>query len=135
VLVAIGVITVTALLVNAQPARSALAPRLFSTEVKAGDPPMLIDVTVDPAKSGANTIHVYTLTPAGQNLAIREMSATLSLPSKGVTGLPANLERGGANHFLVTGLVVPFAGKWKMTLHVLRRGLNDTAVLITIPIR
>jgi copper transport protein len=135
VLVALAVLTVTALLVNAQPARSELAPRLFSTEVKAGTPPMLIDVTVDPAKAGPNTIHVYTLTPAGANLTIRRITATMSLPSKNILSMPTDLQKAGPNHYKVDDLQIPIPGKWRMTIHVLRRGLNDTAAVIDVPIR
>jgi copper transport protein len=135
VLVALAVLTVTALLVNAQPARSELAPRLYSTEVKAGTPPMLIDVTVDPAKAGPNTIHVYTLTPAGANLTIRRITATMSLPSKNILSMPTDLQKAGPNHYLVNDLQIPIPGKWRMTIHVLRRGLNDTAAVIEVPIR
>jgi copper transport protein len=135
VLVAVGVLAVTAMLVNAQPARSALAPGLFASTVKAGDPPMLVSVTVSPAKSGANAMHIYTETPAGRPQDVLQMSATLSLKSKGILALPADLTKGGPNHYLNTTLALPIPGKWTMTLHVLRRGLNDTAVVETIPIR
>jgi copper transport protein len=135
VIVAVFVLAVTAMLVNAQPARSALTPGIFSKNVVAGSPPMRISVTVDPAKAGPNTIHIYTENTQGESETVRDMTATLSLDSKNIHGLPANLTRGGANHFLVTGLPILPAGKWTMTLHVVRGGLNDTATVITIPIR
>jgi copper transport protein len=134
VIVAVFVLAVTAMLVNAQPARSALTPGIFSTNVTAGSPPMRISVTVDPAKAGPNTIHVYTENTSGESLPVRDMSATLTLKSQNIQALPANLTRGGANHFLVQGLPILPAGKWTMTLHVVRVGLNDTATVITIPI-
>jgi copper transport protein len=134
VIVAVFVIAVTAMLVNAQPARSALTPGIFSKDVIAGSPAMRISVSVDPAKAGPNTIHVYTETPSGESLTVRDISATLTLASQNIHALPANLTRGGPNHFLVTGLPILPAGKWTMTLHVVRRGLNDTATVITIPI-
>jgi copper transport protein len=135
VIVAVFVLAVTAMLVNAQPARSALTPGIFSTNVTAGSPPMRISVTVDPAKAGPNTIHIYTENTSGESLPVRDMSATLTLKSQNIQALPANLTRGGANHFLVQGLPILPAGKWTMTLHVVRVGLNDTATVITIPIR
>jgi copper transport protein len=134
VLVAVFVLAVTAMLVNAQPARSALTPGIFSKDVIAGSPPMRISVTVSPAKAGPNDIHVYTQTPSGESLTVRDMSATLTLKSQNIQALGANLTRGGPNHFLVTGLPILPAGKWTMTLHVVRRGLNDTATVFTIPI-
>ncbi|HZI38230.1 MAG TPA: copper resistance protein CopC, partial [Acidimicrobiia bacterium] len=55
--IAIVVLAVTALLVNAQPARSALA-QPFSTSMRSDL--VLVDVTVDPAKAGPADFHLYT---------------------------------------------------------------------------
>lgn len=137
VLFGIAILVATALLVNAQPARSALAPRLFSTEVHAGrgDDAMLIDVTVDPARFGPNTIHIYTLRPDGSNLTIRNITASLSLPSQDIQNLPVGLRRGGPNHSLENGMPITFTGKWQLVIHVLQGEFNDTATLIDVPIR
>jgi hypothetical protein len=78
---------------------------------------------------------VYTLTPAGANLTIRRITATMSLPSKNILSMPTDLQKAGPNHYKVDDLQIPIPGKWRMTLHVLRRGLNDTAAVIDVPIR
>ena len=137
VILGVAVLAVTAVLVNAQPARSVLAPALFATEIKGGqgDSAMLIDVTIKPARTGANEVHVYTLTPQGENLTIRNISATMLLPSKGIDQIPLNLRRGGANHFLTNDLEIPIAGKWTLVIHVLRGEFGDTAVTTKVPIR
>jgi copper transport protein len=139
VLLGIGVLIATALLVNAQPARSALAPRLFSTTQAAGSGPqaMLANVIVDPAKSGLNTVHVYTQNPNGTDLPIRGMTGDFFLPAQNLK-VPANLTRAGANHYLVTGLPITSAGKWQLVLHVTRvidGEPRDTAVVVKVPIR
>ena len=60
----IAVLVITSLLVNAQPARSALSLP-FSTEMR--DPTMLIDVTVDPAVAGkVEVIHLFIDNIAGK---------------------------------------------------------------------
>jgi copper transport protein len=137
VLVGIAVLALTAMLVNAVPARSAVAPKLFSGSIKAGTGTneMLINVTVDPARAGLNTIHVYTLKPDGTDLVIRNISGDLSLGAKGIEQFPANLRRAGGNHFLVDNLPITITGKWKLVIHVLRGGFSDTAAVFDVPIR
>jgi copper transport protein len=137
VLIGIIVLAVTALLVQAQPARSALTPTLFAAEVKAGegDNAMLIDLTISPARVGPNQIHIYTLKPDQTNLTITKITADMALPGKGIDSLPVDLHRGGPNHFLADAQLIPKSGKWKMAIHVLRGQINDTAAVIAVPIR
>ncbi len=139
VVLGIAVLAVTAILVNAQPARSELAPKLFSGSVAAGsgDSAMTISVTIDPARVGINTIHVYTLTPKGADLNVRDMSAKL-VSADGSTSVPANLVRAGPNHFLTNDATIPDAGTYKMEVQVLqvKNGLLvPSAGVLTVPIR
>ena len=137
VLLGVAILLVTALLVNAQPARTVLAPKLFATEIKAGtgDDAMLIDVTIDPSRAGPNAIHIYALTPQGASLTVRSISASMSLPSKGIDDVQLPLQRGGPNHFLSTSADIPLAGKWQLVIHVLRTAFDDVAGTTTVPIR
>lgn len=111
VTLAVGVIVVTALLVNAQPARSALA-QPYSTELTAG--PLLIDVTVDPAKAGPADIHVYTLDRQGQVKAVDELDVDLRLPDHDVGPLTVPVQRAGPGHFAAYGFRLPFPGAWQL---------------------
>jgi copper transport protein len=137
VLLGLAVLSVTAVLVNAQPARSALAPGLFSGSVNAGsgESAMTINVTVDPARVGLNEIHVYTLTQKGADLSVRSMSA--KLVSADGTEVPANLVRAGPNHFLTNSATIPASGKYQMLVEVVQ--IIDgrqvpTAGVLTVPI-
>ncbi len=60
-LLAAAILAVTAALVNAQPARSAVALP-YATEVHAGAG-VLVDVIVEPTRTGPIEIHLYTLSP------------------------------------------------------------------------
>jgi copper transport protein len=138
VLLGIAVLAVTAILVNAQPARSELAPKLFSGSVSAGSGPtaMIIEVTVDPARTGLNEIHIYTLTPKGADLAVRGMSAKLET-TDGTNTVPANLVRAGPNHFLTNGATITVKGKYQMLVEVtqvINGEAVDTAGVLKIPI-
>ena len=65
-----------------QPARSALA-KPFSATMK--NDLVLVDVTVDPAKTGPAALHFYTLSPTGGQQEVEELTATLTLPSQEAT--------------------------------------------------
>lgn len=130
----VTVLIASALLVQAQPARTALEPKLFSTEVTAGTGAnqMLVDVTIDPAQSGANAIHVYTLTPQGETLPILRISGDFV---NGQDRISADLVRGGSNHYVNENLLIPGAGEWTLALHIFRAEIGDTAIAIKVPIR
>jgi copper transport protein len=94
-------------------------------------------VTIDPARVGINTIHVYTLTPKGADLNVRDMSAKL-VSADGSTSVPANLVRAGPNHFLTNDATIPDAGTYKMEVQVLQVKdglLVPSAGVLTVPIR
>ena len=109
-----AILAVTAGLVNAQPARSALALP-YSTEVHAG-PNVLVDVIVDPAKAGPVAVHIYTLTPDGAQLDVPGVRAYFSLPSAQIRDLPVPLQKAGPGHFLNTAFQVPLRGTWTLQL-------------------
>jgi copper transport protein len=134
----LAVLAVTAALVNAQPARSALTPKLYSATASAGsgESAMQVTVTLDPARVGLNELHVYTLTPKGADLTVRDISA--KLVSSDGTSVPANLVRAGPNHFVSNSVTVPAAGKYQMLVSVLQ--IKDgrvvpTAAVFGVPIR
>ena len=108
---AVAVIAATALLVNAQPARTALA-QPYSTELTAG--PLHVDVTVDPAKAGPADLHVYTLDRQGQVKEVAEVDVALRLPDRDVGPLPVPMERAGPGHFVSYGFRLPFPGTWQL---------------------
>lgn len=130
----VTVLIASALLVQAQPARTALEPQLFSTSVAAGTEgnEMLVEVTIDPAQAGANKIHVYTLTPQGETLPILRISGDFV---NGQDRISADLVRGGSNHYVNENLLIPGAGEWTLALHIFRAEIGDTAIAIKVPIR
>jgi copper transport protein len=106
----------TSALVNALPARAALA-RPYSTEVHAG-PNVLVDAVVDPAKAGPLAVHLYTLSAEGSQLDVPEVLATLSLPGRGIDPIHVPLSRAGIGHFVAYGLDVPIRGTWELDVRV-----------------
>jgi copper transport protein len=132
----VAVLIVTAILVNAQPARTALEPKLFTGSAIAGsgDSAIRIETTIDPARVGPNTIHLYTLTLKGADLVVRNITANLYNP-KTKASVPIDLHRGGPNHFLVNGQLVTDKGPQQMIVHVTRGEFGDSAASFNVNFR
>ena len=143
----IAVLSITALLVNSQPARSALSLPYSKT---FHEPTMQVNLIVAPAKAGPVDIHVYTLTPSGGNLYTPNVAATISLPSKGIAPITVPLVRAGPDHFLAcqrdvsqtAGTAVcsdkfsiPFPGKWLVVIRAQRNEFDEVAVQTSVNIR
>lgn len=130
--VAVVVLAVTALLVNAQPARSALA-QPFSTEMRSDA--VLVDVTVDPAKTGPAALHFYTLSPEGAVKEVQDLTASLTLPSRDVGPLAVPVQRAGPGHFVASGFNIPLSGKWTLEVKVLLSDIDEADVTGTVPVK
>lgn len=131
--IAAAVLGITAVLVASQPARADYATP-FSTEVHAGAD--LVDVTVDPAKAGPLTVHLYVLSSEGAQLDVPEVLATLSLPTSGIDPITVPLHRAGPGHFSAYGLDVPIRGAWRLEVRVRTTDIDELAAdPITVHIR
>lgn len=128
----IAILAVTALLVNAQPARSALALP-YSGELRAAH--VLVDVVVDPAKAGPMGVHFYTLTPEGGVKAVKQLTATFELPDKQIAPIPIPLTQAGPGHFLAAGFDLPLPGRWRLTVNVLLDEFTQEQMTATVTIR
>ena len=142
----IAVLVITSMLVNSQPARSALSLPYSKT---FHEPTMQLNLIVSPAKAGPVDIHVYTLTPSGGNLFTPSVTAEMSQGTK-IAPITIPLVRAGPNHFLAcqsapsqaTGTAVctdkfsvPFPGKWVVVIRALRNEFDQVAVQTTVNIR
>ena len=130
--IGVVILAVTALLVNAQPARSALA-QPYSAELVADD--LLIDLTIDPAKAGATEIHVYTLTPTGAVADVEGLTLDLTLPSEDIGPVEVPLERAGPGHFSAYDFDLPIAGDWQLEVNALVDDFTEVTVEDTVTVR
>lgn len=130
--IAVVVLAVTALLVNAQPARSALA-RPFSAEMRSDM--VLVNVTVDPAKAGPADLHIYTLAPTGTVQEVQDLTARLTLPSNDVGPLAVPVQRAGPGHFSAYDFNIPLRGQWKLEIKVLVSDIDEATLSTTIPVK
>lgn len=114
------VLGVTALLVNAPPARTAAqettsSPATFTLESRR----LWVDVSVTPAAVGVNTIHLTALAIGGSLNDVTEMRATLDLPDRRIGPLELTLQRLSASHYVAPNAAIPVAGDWRLTVRTL----------------
>ncbi|WP_370365890.1 copper resistance protein CopC [Catenulispora sp. GP43] len=134
---AIGVLTVTAMLVNAPPARTAFAAPVSTTAAfDTGGPngKGTVQVFVSPAKAGTDLVHIEVVSPSGEPEAVPELTATLSLPDRQLGPLPITLSGAGTSHYYGNA-TIPLAGGWKLAVTVRTDDIDETTVTIPVTIR
>jgi copper transport protein len=130
--VALLVLAVTALLVNAVPAKQAAAQPFARSFSVLG---VQVNAIVAPAKAGpGNQVHFYVLGRLGQPRAVPELDAAISLRSDGIGPLAIPLRVGGPGHYLATGVTIPIAGNWVLKVTVRTTALDEQAVFATLPV-
>lgn len=137
VAIAVVVIAVTTALVNAVPARSASqvgGPALpFSADlVKQG---VKISVTLEPARTGLDDLHVYVISAEGRALDALEISASLRLAAGDTGPIKVPLVENAPGHWSAFGFPIPIAGTWELEVAALVTEIDLVRVRTDIPIR
>jgi copper transport protein len=110
------VIGVTSALVSYAPASGSAPAGPFSGTKTTG--PIQMQLTVDPARVGANTMHLYLLdakTGAPYN-GTKELTVTAKLPSKGIGELKLTARRAGPGHYIMDSALLSPGGRWTVQL-------------------
>jgi copper transport protein len=111
----LGVFGVTAALISyAPPIDAATGP--FSTNTTLG--PAELEMTVEPARVGLNTVHLYLIdaTTGAQFTATKELTATARLPAKGIGPLPLKANVAGPGHYILSSAVLSPGGTWEIEI-------------------
>ena len=131
VLMSVVILAVTALLVNAAPARELdTGPYLATLTTKQ----VVFDVTITPAKRGANEMHLFTLTPSGSTTDPTEVSAEMSQKSNDIAPIAVKLIRLAPGHYTSAGFTVPFSGDWQLTVKAVINSVDEASATATVPI-
>jgi copper transport protein len=127
-----AVLAVTALLVNAPPARSAAAVTAGRNggqlSVAMRSSRVRINISLTPGRPGSNDVHVTTLTPSGSAEDFEALRLTLDLPSKRVAPISVPLTHLSTGHYLATGFTIPLAGTWRITAYPLVNQFDELTV-------
>jgi copper transport protein len=128
---AVLVVAVTALLVDATPARSQVLEPVSVSRVVDG---IVVDVEVVPATTGPNDFHVYAQDPSAGLTGDLDATATLSLPGTEIEGIEVPLVAAGRGHWSAYDLDVPVAGTWVLQLRVVSGG-SFVELDVDVPVR
>lgn len=130
----VGVLGVTAALVSyAPPIDAASGP--FSTSARLG--PAELELTVEPARAGLNTVHLYLIdaTAGTQFTRTKELAVTATLPSKSIGPLKLPATTAGPGHYVIAGATLAPAGEWKLRLTDRVSEFDSYSTVIGVPIR
>ncbi len=125
---------VTAALISyAPPIDSARGP--FSINTSIG--PAELEMTVEPAKVGLNTIHLYLIDAktGAQFTATKELTATAKLPSKGIGPLVLGPTLAGPGHYILNSAVLSPGGTWEIEVVDRVSEFEQFAHTVRVPIR
>jgi copper transport protein len=136
VLVAVLIISATALLVDAAPAKVAAAQRgTGASQVTLKSPEVWMSIYLTPGVApGANDVHVSALLPTGAPLNLVNLTTTLDYPGRHIPPLEIPLRHLGPGHYLSPGFTIPFSGGWRVTTHAQLNEFTEVTLAGTLSI-
>lgn len=132
------VLGVSATLVQTTPARVA-ATEVAGTpagywSTTLSSPIYSLQVELDPAGRGNNSVHLYAYTKDNRPQPVKEWKATAALPSAGIEPIEIPLLPLTDNH--VTGEInFPAAGEWQLRFTVRTSDIDQATVTAAVPIK
>jgi copper transport protein len=124
---------VTAALISyAPPIDAASGP--FSANVALGSAEL--EITVEPARVGLNTIHLYLIDAktGAQFTATKELTAKASLPAKGIGPLTLQVTPAGPGHYILSGAELSPGGTWEVQITDRISEFDESIRSIKVPI-
>ena len=126
------VLGVSAALVSYPPPDAAAGP--VSGRLEAGS--ALVEYTVDPARAGANEVHLYLFDAAdGSQLRARGVRLLLRLPERDVGPIEAELERAGPGHYVAPQAPLGVPGEWEAEVSFRLSRFEEVRGLFEVRIR
>jgi copper transport protein len=118
--VAACILALSAVLVGTPPARSAVAEPVDVVVPLQGSagPTGSVQVSVDPARPGPNTLHVYLFDETGRLTQPAGIRVTLTEDRQSIGPLEVDLEPAGPGHSVGNGMNIPGAGTWTLAVTV-----------------
>jgi copper transport protein len=128
------VLGATAALVSYTPPIDA-ASGPFSANTTIG--PAELEMTVEPAKAGLNTIHLYLIDAktGAQFTSTRELTVTARLPSKSIGPLPLKANPAGPGHYVLNSAVLSPGGTWDIEIIDRVSEFQEYSRIVKVPIQ
>jgi len=135
--IAAVILALSAVLVGTPPARSAVAQPvdvLLPLQASTG-PSGSVQLSVDPARPGANTLHVYLFDDSGRLTQPAGITVSLTEASQEIGPLDVDLEPAGPGHYVSDGMDIPGAGTWTLAVSVRLDEFTATTARTDFPVR
>jgi copper transport protein len=135
------VLGVTAMLVNAEPGRTATGsmPRpahhviSYDTGGPSGRGQLIVDL--DPSATGPNTVHITVDNSHGAPHDVPELRTTLTLTARQLGPLAVPLQHTASGQYLASGVQLPYSGTWQLRVTVRTSDIDETTVATPIDVR
>ncbi|MFF3502086.1 copper resistance CopC/CopD family protein [Streptomyces sp. NPDC003247] len=88
----------------------------------------VVSVNLDPARTGANVMHVYVTRPNGRAFDVPEVKIALTLEAKDIGPLPVAPDHITTGHWSADGVQIPVAGEWKIAVTVRTSDIDQVTV-------
>jgi copper transport protein len=127
------VLGVTAALAGYAPA-TAVQSGPFSGSAALG--PAELEITVDPARVGANQVHLYLFDATGgaQFTRVKEIEIAATEPENAIGPLPLEPRRAAPGHYTVQAAQLSVAGDWELEVTARVSAFDQYAAAIEVPI-
>jgi copper transport protein len=129
----VGVLAVTAALVNTAPARVEYVDPIDTTV--AGPAGGTVEIHVDPAKQGENVADIYLLARDRRLRHVPELTARLRPKDGGSGPLEVKLRPAEAGHYVASPMVVPYPGDWVLRLQIRTSEIDESDIDVPLKIR
>ena len=135
--IAAVVLALSAVLVGTPPARSAVAqPVDVMLPLQAATGPSgSVQLSVDPARPGPNTMHVYLFDDTGRPTQPAGITVSLTEPAQEIGPLDVELAPAGPGHYVSDGMDIPGAGTWTLSVSVRLDEFTATTASTDFPAR
>ncbi|MGW7284242.1 copper resistance protein CopC [Streptomyces sp. NPDC054847] len=87
-----------------------------------------VRLSLDPALSGANDMHVWIESPDGKALDAPEVKISFTLKSKEIGPLPITPDRITAGHWTASAVQIPMPGDWQVKVTVRTSDIDQTTI-------
>lgn len=131
-----AVLALSAVLVGTPPAKASLAEPVDVTLPlrSATGTDGSVQLSLDPASPGPNTLHVYLFDAEGQLTQPQQLRVTLTEAQQQIGPLPVDLQPAGPGHS-IGDAAVPTAGTWTVTVTVRLDEFTALTADTTFPVR
>jgi copper transport protein len=151
VAVAVVVLAVTTALTSTQPGRAATEQTTAGTVTAPVTTPDPVDVslpfntggtkgkgdaevTLDPATTGTNELHVLITDPDGNAENVPEVQVSFTLTAKKIGPIPVTLSKVDTGHWASTNVQLPIRGTWTMAVTVRTSDIDQITETKTVKI-